>query len=307
MRGTGLLVLILLAGLTGCSPQSSSNNDTKDGVEYDWSYKAEVNYETGEIVLPVEKYYLSSDDLGDVFGARTHFMIQCQNAKGIDIPWRLPSGSTDLEDRRFGFWLLRNAETFGFTLPRSPEDVATLEADAKWAESHVNDQAWQDAANEATAECGKESQAEELDLANIPAPPAFDLGVLDLALESAEAKTVFADWEKCLNDNGLERDLDMSLFAVKGVSYEVADEQSIKAAVINAQCKADTDYTQRMADIMAAAQGPFVKKHEAELQEYYDAQLVVLGKARDYLAKNVPEWYEVRQAGVAARQNGASK
>ena len=291
MRRASLLVLILLAGLTGCATGSSGENDTKEGVKYDWSYKAEVNYETGEIVLPVEKYYLSSDDQGDVFGARSHFITQCMKAKGIDTPWAIPIPS-DREDRRFGYWLLRNAETFGFTFPRSPEDVAALEANAKWAESHANDQAWQDAYSEAQTECGKESQAEELDLANIPAPPGFDLGVLDLALESAEAKAVFADWEKCLNDNGLERDLDSSLFDIKGVSYETADEQSIKAAVINAQCKADTDYTQRIADIMAAAQGPFVKKHEAELQEYYDAQLVLLAKAQEYLAKNVPEWNE---------------
>ena len=198
----------------------------------------------------------------------------------------------DLEDRLFGYWLMSNAEKFGYTTPSSPEDEAALAEDAKWAESHADDQAWQEAYQNAQESCGKEDVAEELALSNIPEPPRFDASVLELALESAEAKVVFADWDKCLNDNGLERDLDMSLFAVKGVSYEVADEQSIKAAVINAQCKADTDYTQRMADIMAAAQGPFVKKHEAELQEYYDAQLVVFGKAQDYLAKNVPEWNE---------------
>ena len=291
MRGTGLLVLILLAGLTGCSPQSSSNNDTKDGVEYDWSYKAEVNYETGEIVLPVEKYYLSLDDQGDVFGARSHFITQCMKAKGIDDPWAIPIPS-DREDRRFGNWLMHNAEKFGFATPTSPEAEAALAENVKWAESHADDQAWQEAYGEAVDECGKEDVAEELALSNIPEPPRFDLSVLDLALDSAEAKVVFADWEKCLNDNGLERDPEDSLFDIKGVSYDVVNEQNIKAAIVDVQCKADTDYTQRMADIMAAAQGPFVKKHEAELQEYYDAQLVVLGKAQDYLAKNVPEWNE---------------
>ena len=70
----GQIVCGLLATFLLASCATSDEVKTEKDVEYDWSFKAELNYETGEIVLPVGKYFLSLDDQGDIYGARSHFM-----------------------------------------------------------------------------------------------------------------------------------------------------------------------------------------------------------------------------------------
>lgn len=284
-------VVLVLVGLSGCAGGSEKvGGEDEQALAPDRSFKAEINYETGEIFLPSEKYKITWAEYTIIDNASQHFLAECINENSdYDYPYLPTPSYQKSEDRRFGIWKIDNAQQVGYTLPRTEAEQERLDrADAEEKELAELSETAREVLSKAESDCAESLSKQPISQNKVPKFPTLPSGYSQ-AYASEEGASIHAEWEACLNENGLELDPEVSPFAIKGITGE-KNEQDIKIAVIDVQCKTEVDYIHRMANLVAAYEGPYVKKYESELQEYYDAQLVVLESAKEYIAKNIPDY-----------------
>lgn len=273
------LMLCAVTGLSACSGDQEPEATRAAGFDR----SAEINLETGTIVLPVERFMPSRSELDELMSARALAMAECSTEQGLPTtyePVHLSQGS----DRRYGVWFRPEAERFGYGLP----DLDSGEPEV--ADGGAVGALEGESALQIYEECGKSPDVASLNFEHIS--PAFDYqevfgGVTEQAQESEAAQEAFADWEACLTENGLQRDTSVSPWAVEGSSQE-ASEANINIALVDIQCKEDTGYMERMAEAEAAVQAPLIEEHLPELAEMRAEYDSALETAREYLQANAP-------------------
>lgn len=286
-RTTAALLAIFF--LAGCSESQPGVNDVED-VERDTSYTAEVDADTGTVILPLDRYLMTRHERGLEHAAGVLMTELCVVDKGYPGIWTHPGEPNSEEWYSYGRWNLENAQKYGYSpVPTEVEEYQL--SSNQWAKEY-SDEINTPEYDKAVDECAQSEDHRSINALDLELELPADLRTgqvaasYNLMLETPEADAVFSEWESCLTEAGLERDLAVSPFAIKGVSFDEPDENSIKAAVADVACKEKTNFIQRLADIEASFQGPVVKKYEAELVAHRDKLDEIMANVYDYLDTN---------------------
>ena len=108
-------------------------------------------------------------------------------------------------------------------------------------------------------------------------PPDFAAQVF----ASEAGRAVFRDWEACITEHGLARDETLSPWAVLDETGQ--QPPGVGTAVIDARCKTDVDFVQRLAQLQANLEAPFIAAHRDELDRIRDDHDRALTSARAYV------------------------
>jgi hypothetical protein len=269
-------VAVVAAVMAGCSgsdepPQSVATLSAAQAAP-------EVNRDSGQIVLPADRFFLSPDEAATLASALALGMSKCATVQGVDTPYEPLTASTG-SNRLYGVWSQAEAEQFGYGLP----DEAEASAGSKDSEGTLTKEDL-----EVYIECNDSADLKPLRYDQIR--PAFNYGKVfadtsEQAFESPEGVAAFRDWEACLDGQGVMRDSATSPFMIRGTTMD-ASESNIRIALIDVTCKADTQFVERLAAAEAAIQVPIIDQYLPELLQMRDDYDEALDFARTYLAEN---------------------
>ncbi|WP_157544388.1 hypothetical protein [Jonesia quinghaiensis] len=275
----GSLLIVLLLASCGATPDESSatpqviGGESLDPDDYERDMKATaiLDGDTGEIVLPLEQFFMSRDEQSKVDGAIILSMASCIHDAGYPALW-VPFGERERkESQRYGRWVLEYAEKYGYSdIPDLiGQEIRDHEvAFGQYYSEEVNIPEY----DKVIEDCGGNGEDSEIIASAFEdgAPPeVLEMRQLsyNLMKETPEAQAAENEWRQCVEEEGLVVEEVDNEYAIKDVSYIDADEDSIRAAIIDVRCKEKTDLIKRLSDIEASYQAPILKKYEAELVE----------------------------------------
>ena len=240
---------------------------------------AKVDSRAGKISLPLDQYEITPAEDGILQTANDLAMHRCMAAAGFPkafafIDRRHPTPDVDW---RYGVWVRSQVARSGYQPP-------ALTARGKLLRK-LNAKRLSTAADAAYQRCIPQIHALGLVLPARPAwlsPPA----ITD-ALREPQAQTAIGDWVKCLVAQGVKRPTPENPWTPAGVNTLPLPEQ-IRIGLIDVGCKESHSTIQRLADVEASAQQPFVEANQTLLQQWRQQQFTAVERARGYLA-NAPE------------------
>lgn len=238
---------------------------------------ASVDEDTGFIVLPLDAYWYSQREQEELWSAARVQMILCKRSKNVVGTDELRRSIPDPPDRPFGVWRMADAQHFGYLEPMSQAKRDAI-ADNATGTSTVS------AAEIAAAEqCVHEDPIlRTLNEQPDGGPWSTAISTADSAARSSQAwDDVVDDWARCLEDHGVP--VNREDMMPEAVDSRVLDEGRIRGedvalAVADVTCKQRTDYVQRLTNVVAAAQAPWIEKYKTQYQEQraaIDKQLVL--------------------------------
>lgn len=253
---------LLLVITTGCT---SSPDEVSVPTDIDISkfsaVEAELNPATEQIVMPIDKYFLADDEIQRVGVANAMLIASCMEEAGFKFHTpEKQEASQPSPDRVYGIWNREAAEVYGYTIPGLANSASVdLEA-LNSAEAELSsgwDPAFEGCA--ATTELlpllGKDYMDDSAQEITGPATKiASDAYVLASATDAWAS--AHADWSACLSESGLKPPTE-----VTDVLPEVPEalEEQIRAAVIDVDCKEETNYIHRVADLEAQYQAALIE------------------------------------------------
>lgn len=238
---------------------------------------ATVDEDTGFIVLPLDAYWYSQQENQDLASAVGVAMIQCKRSKGVVSVDELGRVIPDPPDRPFGVWRMSEARQYGYLEPMSQakRDAIAENGDPSFTISAAEMAAGEQCVHEDPILRVLNEQPED-------GPWATAVSTADEAARSSQAwDDVVDDWARCLEDQGVP--VNREDMMPKGVDSRALDEGRVRAeevalAVADVTCKQRTDYVQRLTNVVAAAQAPWIEKYKTRYQEQraaIDKQLVL--------------------------------
>lgn len=240
--------------------------------------RVDLDPATGQIALPVDRYFISEVDFEAVLNAHAMAVSRCAADRGVDLPFR-PVIPEVGGSRQFGVWVESMAAEWGYAVPQSREKAEAIERNSDAAYALTDAQV---AAAEACADVP--DVARFIYDPSLPALVGEEVGTAEReALASDAARVVFDEWEQCLNQNGLRRDLSDGPFGVLGATLEVS-EANIRIALTDVRCKDDVDFVARLAQIEADRMAPVLDRYASELEQLGVEKDALAGQAREYLA-----------------------
>jgi hypothetical protein len=276
-------VALVLLGTSACG-DASSDLGSADEIQPDFTANATVDRGSGEIILPIQSYYLRQDEARQVDDARSLAMRGCAVERGLDEPaWR----ASDPElggSRLYGVWLLEWVEKFGYEVPTTPRGQALADAELDSEPYTAEQLAVYDAcaASDAVLLFSERSAWRDIPIGTVLTE------LSNIALSSEQARSVFSDWEACLATRGLERvGTEEDPYGIVGASLAITP-QNISIATADVTCKDEVDFVQRLADVEAAYQQPVVDRYESELSAQRADFDELVTRARQYLTDNAP-------------------
>lgn len=250
----GLVIVGLIASCS--SQQNAPSDDAEVSNARDKSFKAEVNESTSQVQLPIDEFLFTDDELRESDSAVLLELSLCMNSEGRPASWSPAETGIEREWYKYGRWNKDYATKLGYmdissVEGSSPELISEQKFLKEFAEE-VNSTEY-DKAQTKCSSTNTEVRSVMRTMNELPQEVVQMRGEsYFLMMETDDAQQVFAEWEECLKVSGLERDESVSPFAIKGVSHDVADEDSIKAALADVKCKEEVQFIQRLADIEAS-------------------------------------------------------
>lgn len=280
----------------GPLPPPSSETDI-NGI----SIEAELNSDTGEVLLPLDRFTVDPVEEEVLTMAGTAAVAQCALESGTEIRFP-PSYPEDLtavyfSEHYFGPWTKGQAERWGFVRPSTPGDLVANGIGS--GDSLVpyylaptetpTDEAWL-----AVDQCQGTETGAAFRSARQQDGGWFQEYV-DLELEwkrSEPAIALLNELSLCYESNGMtpENREDQPWNPVGSLSDRINEEQ-IQLALSVVDCKDSIDFTERMAAIESAEQAPLVSKYSAEMiakRQEIDKATV---DARKFIAENQDRFY----------------
>lgn len=247
-----------------------------------------VDTTNGTITLPLDRYFLTETEQAEVRHASALAMHECAADRGYAIsdlasrsfltPWTEPN---PIGDRRFGVWWMPSAETFGYGTSGVPSNTYGV-SDETGGRARTGEQ------RDILDECGQTPTVQQFwpDTELSEHTPDF----VGLALESSAGRAALDDWDACLVTHGLYRreqggrwDVTDGERRSNGTPAEYGDNLGPASAVVDARCKADVDLVDRLTQMVADRQAPFIAAHRSELTAIRVALDNSLDRARDYV------------------------
>lgn len=280
-----LIPLAAAAFLSGCVMNNSAANQS---VVPDTSAHVQLDYETSQIVFPIEQYQISDPDWSIVTQAREIVLDKCMVGMGFASEPERPTPVS--EDRNFGLWNVERARQYGFSIPgleTKPDDPA------------LKPPGW----GEARETCVKQEAGKLADVS--PPDPSTNPNIADIiqhqSLALASKDPAWADareeWWACLRSRGLEprtgeqdwsskQALDLAIRSSSNDSASTTNEEGIRIATLEADCNAETRMAQRLGDIQAGYQLPLIAKNQAALNEAKVASARIVAAAKQFILSN---------------------
>lgn len=285
-----IIAVAIGIGAVGCSGESTVQPDTGS--------KAQLDYSTGTIRMPVDEYRLSPADQERIELARQTVLTKCLRASGFaEVNVLKP---TLQEDRPYGLWDAKRASKYGYAIPNDePESQETP------SESLQDPQASSgpNPIDEARVKCVTSEQGilSKFTPAEETLQPTVSARLRDEAYSQASADPSWAQarekWWACLAETGLtprkqdgawssEQANDI-LSQQDPVNPSAKDKQEeIRVALLEAKCNDKVKLTQTLGDIEASYQTPLIKKQVAALNEEKTANQAFVSAANTYLSAN---------------------
>ena len=225
-----------------------------------------IDTTNGTITLPLDRYFLTEGEQAEVLHASALAMHECAADRGYVFTdprsgWREPvEGALPTGDRRFGVWWMPGAETYGYGTGR-PHPPPT---GPPWPSAHEPT-----SSVKSSSECGQTPTVQQFWPGTELSEPVPDF--VKLARESSAGQAVLDDWEACLGTHGLQRNEERPLghhrrqAQLGGTRVEYGEPLGPDSAVLDARCKADVDLVDRLTQIVADLQAPFIAAHRSEL------------------------------------------
>lgn len=247
-----------------------------------------IDTTNGTITLPLDRYFLSEPEQAEVRHASALAMRECSADRGYVIsdpasrsfltPWTEPD---PIGDRRFGVWWMPSAETFGYGTSGVPSNTYGV-ADETGGRARTDEQ------RDILDECGRTPTVQQFwpDTELSEHTPDF----VGLALESAAGLAALDEWDACLATHGLHRrelggrwDVTDGERNSGGTPARYGEPLGPGSAVVDARCKADVRLVERLTELVADRQAPFIADHRSELTAVRVALDDSLERARDYV------------------------
>lgn len=264
----GILGMTVLLLATGCAASSAPSGHPPVG-------KAELDPENMQITFPVQKYGMTWRDVQRVEYANEILADQCMKRKGVSNPklqYARPA-SAPFPDWTFGYWNANFTAQYGLG-----EALIVKNPGAAKIESS-------DALYRTYSSCLTRDALPILDHLQISAdePPtvvftAFHSSYND-TLTDPRAKTIRADWSKCVQNAGVSPAHDNTM--ALDIKDSWTAEQLFVAVTASATCADSQQTVQKLANIAAGYQDQYIGKHEA--------QFVEIQKKRDRILKKVDQ------------------
>lgn len=267
--GTTVAALVpLVLSLTGCG---SDPQQDYSGV------RARLDQQTGQIVLPLEAYAMSSIEVRDVSHANALLISDCMAEGGRDFPRAMQNWDAVpvLPERPYGIWSRSDAESNGYGMPKSAEEGKIF------SQEEEKDQAWWDAFNSCQS---KISLFPVMGVNTSPQMSPVDQGMresYDTLLASAEFKKIRDAWTECITAKGLTPNPESKILNPETPASGI---EQLRVAAVDVGCKESVNAVQSLADFEARQQMAYKAKHESELTEYRSQADDVLAAARKVLA-----------------------
>lgn len=270
--------------VTGCS--------SADPVP-DTAAKAQLDRARGQVVLPLEEYQATVDELNVTQRASQSVLRECLNGRGhAGLAPAADSTGPGL-DRPYGLWLPEQAAQEGFI----PAVDQSAPPPGEWSDE--SDPSFNAAYDACRGEVGAQMDAVSIPEAALSGGLPGELATK--AYNSASAtdawKTAREEWTTCLRDHGLTPRDDESAWtsaeaqqileaSEEGSADPARKKEEIRIASIEADCNEKGQLTQRLGDIEASYQAPLIKQNEAALQDVKAETAKHVDAARAYLASH---------------------
>lgn len=281
-----------LSGIAAMTLVSCAGADAS--VQRDPNAKVVLNYETSQIIYPLDKYSLTPEEEALISRANEAIIASCTVADGF--PANTTVGTVPDESREYGLWNVDRASRNGFSLEGDAEQAALAEQFSA-AESTPE---WQSSRERCLQVPEIQSRLKAIlpaAWAGTTADGAPQSSLVDRLRSEATSlaqadplwKEVQDKYRACLSSNGLTPVDGWGSQQAQDVMQNSdgsssAKEREIRIAVQQATCNQDVGVTQKLGDLEASFQAPLITKNEAALAEEYKALKMNVEAAR----KEVP-------------------
>lgn len=255
--GVGVVAVAAVLALAGCGGSGGSG-----AVDV----RAEVDESSGVIVLPADRFALTQREGQDIASAEHVAMVLCKRKLGVataDTVRRVIPDEVD--DRRFGLWVLAQAEKYGYVPPTSPEKLAAIKRNSDPSGPGVSQEEVA-----AAKQCVRDDATlKQLDTSELGGGPGYrPLSEAEREMqESDEYQGVVDEWRACLRGRGVTPDVED--LVPQGVDWKAVQElkvqeQDVALAVADVSCKEQVKLVPRLAALVAKAQAPVLEEYRDE-------------------------------------------
>lgn len=274
--------LLLMLALTSCSETSAPSPSTPEELpevsiaDYG-DVTAQLDYDHAVAMTPVSEFSLREPDyVIRVLHAIAVRTDECmtdagQPATAGDRDW---SPFIQDEDRTYGLWSVAYASKYGVEL--APE------AGAKSVDI-IGMGVEQSKEFAACAETGKETLMDELMWSqDMNIDSQIRNRAIELTVASKEGKSAKADWQACMEDQGIV--LDPADGRPVQQYQEQGKEAEIAAIVVEAQCAQSTNAVQTLYDIQARYEAALIDAQSAQVTSFMEKRDEVISVFEDAIA-----------------------
>lgn len=300
-----LTCLVLFVAGCGGTSTSGPNGSVTGSVQSDLSNlnrKAEVDSETAIVNLPVDAVDRGEQvDSTTLRAARDARVAQCARDE-LDIPWVAERPDPYIPAMHmwsmFGPWTQPVAEKFAFVEPMGDgalivngivEEPADYEP-IPW----VNENIAEADRDKVFETCNSTEAVMEFDETRLwtigPGQEALN-EEQEAVIRDPEMQALSDELAVCFEENGMEMHRDFPGFPLNA-DFNNINEEQIALALKTVECKDQTNFTQRAADIIAERQVPMIEEYAEELFAAREEWDDTVAEAEEYIASH-PELFEL--------------
>lgn len=267
----------------GGEAEANSSLEVPEVDRSKYSHIHAVFDEQKQIVeTPLSKYVHSEDEVTQIVSANFFAFKKCVN----DLGFQTSHHTYQTEYRPnipFAVWSQPFAEKYGYKINPVQGKIYINEGDS--ADNPSRDQA--------QTECLEQTQSSEIPviMSGVSARPVGDMVILSevsnqvsyLLAEDADVKAAIQEWVTCLEGNDIQID----------TNYEQpipitpdGQEESIKHALIDVQCKKDVRLMERYFDAQAQYEQALIERNQTAFNTLAEKKESSLEEARRILALN---------------------
>jgi hypothetical protein len=247
---------------------------------------------TGAVVQPYDRFLSSFAERDQIAVATTVLIAQCAQEQGVGYMALDPMSDPIYDSEHYyGPWTVAQAERFGFVTPMSEADlvengIVSGSTGDEEATPHPN-AALSDEDGEIANACGEADNVGELNAALAEGGPWIEQieAINSALLKTPDVEELLEELGACYLDEGMTPDGDSPWLVSVFNSNEITEEQ-VQLALKVVACKAEIDFTTRMAQVEADLQAPIIVEYADELiaqRAEIDAALL---KAQTLIAEN---------------------
>lgn len=280
-----MLAAVVAAASTACSgpvappPKPSLSATPLPAVDRSIAAdaRASLNEATGEVVLPMDKYWYSDREKVFVNNAVAFLIEDCVEAAGFTVvPWG--GDGKALEDGRFGPWSRALAARNG-AMPETRRIPGVLEEQAG---PPVVSSEQQQAASKCSNSVGRAGFPELLEGLAGDTSIQNRIGQIAAALTARDPEYLEyrKAWEACVEGKGLKLLEEEGTWTLKSSGSK---EDDIRVALLGIECKESSGGVRKPYDIVAQYQAAQMKGHQAELNTLAEQKAAAVERARQVL------------------------